>query len=161
MGGSRPPAFALVHTRIPAESGDDQHPENKMEPRVISKQDPLKEGSPKEISLENVVLSIFIPQPHHLSAALDEEALERGYWTCSFITGRWRPHGPSRLNRLILVTQTKHFLKSPAVLFVLLLLAWTQELQWKVLLLSLCNIFGHFIHTHWNCNVGLWPPVCP
>lgn len=49
-----------------------------------------------------MALSIFLPQPHHLSAVLHQEALGRGHWACSFITHRWRPHSPSRLNRLIL-----------------------------------------------------------
>lgn len=67
-----------MHTRIPAAAGDDQHPENTME-QESSQSVTLKEGCPKVVSLENVVLSTFLPQPHHLSAALDREAPERGH----------------------------------------------------------------------------------
>lgn len=93
---------------------------------------PWRKEAQKIYHLKNVVLSIFLPQPCQLSAALDQEALERGHWT-SFITHHWRPHGSTRSNTLILdnSSDTKHFLKSPAGSLCIALFSLKQGITMK------------------------------
>lgn len=65
----QPFAFALECTKIPDESGDDQQPENKV--KDLLQASPLREA--QEIRLENVILCVSIPSPHHHPVALDQD----------------------------------------------------------------------------------------